>query len=142
MVNRPEGHAAMKRDINRLERWTIKNLTKFNKGKCKVRSLGRETCDSTYHNIVGAIQLESCFAELQNLFFLKKIHRYGDEDALDSLKGSVTGQDHYKDTVIGISRKKNQLIYKTSMKTSHSSFPHKTKLSIGGYKKEKNIILK
>lgn len=74
---------------------------------------------------------------IAEFIFLKKIHRYGDEDALDSLKGSVTGQDHYKDTVIGISRKKNQLIYKTSMKTSHSSFPHKTKLSIRGYKKEK-----
>ena len=32
----PEGHAAIRRDLNRLEKWADRNLTKFSKGKCKV----------------------------------------------------------------------------------------------------------
>lgn len=62
VVNMPEGPAAMKRDTGRLEKWTIKNLTKFNKGKRKVKSLCRNYL--TYQYLVGAIQLESCFSEL------------------------------------------------------------------------------
>lgn len=85
--------------------------------------------------------MESCFAELQNLFFFY-FHRYGDEDGLHSLKESMPSQDDYKEIVIDISRKKNQLIYKTTMTKSCSSFPHKTRLSVRVNKKKKIIILK
>lgn len=36
-----EERAAILRDLNRLEKWTGRNLTKFNKGKSKVLHLGQ-----------------------------------------------------------------------------------------------------
>jgi len=32
MADMPDGGAAMKSDLNRLEKWADRNLTKFNKG--------------------------------------------------------------------------------------------------------------
>ena len=42
VVNRLNGCAAMQRDLNRLEKWANRNLTKISKGKCKVLSLEKD----------------------------------------------------------------------------------------------------
>ena len=43
VADMPEGRAAIQRDLGRLEKWTNKNLMKFNKGKWKVPHLGRNS---------------------------------------------------------------------------------------------------
>lgn len=43
----PECHATIQRDYNRLENWADRNL-KFNKGKCEVLHLGRNTLIHQY----------------------------------------------------------------------------------------------
>ncbi|KAK4815764.1 LOW QUALITY PROTEIN: hypothetical protein QYF61_007182 [Mycteria americana] len=57
-----ECHAAIQRDLNRLEKWARKKLMKFNKGKCKVLHLRRNNPRHQY--ILGATQLQSSFAEI------------------------------------------------------------------------------
>jgi len=37
----PEGHAAIQRDLNRLEKWADRNLMQLKKDKSKVLHLGR-----------------------------------------------------------------------------------------------------
>ena len=61
MTDTPEGCAAIQRDLIRLEKWADRNLSKFNKGKCKVLHLGRN--NSMHLEMLGAAQLESSFAE-------------------------------------------------------------------------------
>lgn len=57
----PEGCVAIQEDLNRLQKWSDRNLTKFNKEKCKVLYLGRK--NSMYQYMLEATQLESIFAE-------------------------------------------------------------------------------
>ncbi|KAK4806774.1 hypothetical protein QYF61_005570 [Mycteria americana] len=61
MADMPEGHAAIQRDFDKLEKWADRNLMQFNKGKCKVLPLGRNNPMHRY--MLGATQLESSLAE-------------------------------------------------------------------------------
>ena len=61
VADAPEGHAAIQRGLNRLEKWADRNVMKFNKGKCKVLHLGRNNPMHQY--MLGTTQLESSFAE-------------------------------------------------------------------------------
>ncbi|GAB0208701.1 mitochondrial enolase superfamily member 1 [Grus japonensis] len=61
VADTPDGCAAIQRDLNRLEKWTVKNLMQFNKGKCKVLHLGRN--NHRYQYRLGPDWLESSSAE-------------------------------------------------------------------------------
>lgn len=49
------------RDVNRLRKWTYRDLMKFSKGKCQLLHLGRKNPNQQY--MLGADQLKSSFAE-------------------------------------------------------------------------------
>ena len=61
MANTPAGCAAVQQDLDRLESWAQRNLTRFNKGKCRVLHLGRN--NHMYQYRLGADLLESSSAE-------------------------------------------------------------------------------
>jgi len=57
----PRGHAAIQRELDRLGKWTSRNIMKFNKEKYKVLHLG---VNNTMHQyMLGATEVESCLAE-------------------------------------------------------------------------------
>ena len=56
----PEGHGAIQRDPDTLEKWPDRNLRKFKKSKCKVLHLRR---NHRHPYILGAERLESSLAE-------------------------------------------------------------------------------
>ncbi|PKU38515.1 contactin-associated 3 [Limosa lapponica baueri] len=61
LIDTPEGCATIQLDPDRLESWSVRNLMKFSKGKCKVLYLGRS--NSTHQYRLGARQLESSSRE-------------------------------------------------------------------------------
>jgi len=52
-----EGRDAMKRDLDRLERWACMNCVKFNKAKCKILHMGHSNPKHKYR--LGREWLES-----------------------------------------------------------------------------------
>ena len=61
VADAPAGCASIERHWDRLEKWTNRNLMKFNKRKCKVLSLGSN--NPLRQNRLGTDWLESRFAE-------------------------------------------------------------------------------
>ncbi|GAB0184651.1 mitochondrial enolase superfamily member 1 [Grus japonensis] len=59
VADMPESHAAIQRDLNRLEKWADRNLMKFYNGKCKVLHLRRIKTMNLY--ILWAAWLENGF---------------------------------------------------------------------------------
>ncbi|GAB0182112.1 cAMP-dependent protein kinase inhibitor alpha [Grus japonensis] len=57
----PEGHAAIQRDLDRLEKWANRKVMKFTKEKCEILHLRRNNPKQQY--VLEANHLESSFAE-------------------------------------------------------------------------------
>jgi len=57
----PEGHAAIQRNLTRLEKWADRNIMQINKGKTKILDQQRNNLRQQY--ILGTTQLESSFPE-------------------------------------------------------------------------------
>lgn len=57
----PESRADIQRDRNRQEKWAVRNLIKFNQGKCQVLPLGMN--NPRHQNMPGAVWFRSIFAE-------------------------------------------------------------------------------
>ncbi|GAB0196697.1 cAMP-dependent protein kinase inhibitor alpha [Grus japonensis] len=60
-VDMLEGRDAVRRDLDRLERWACVNLMKFNKAKCKVPRMRR--CNCKHNHRLGREQIESSSEE-------------------------------------------------------------------------------
>lgn len=67
MADTLQGHAAIQRNLNSLEKWVNRNLMKFNK-RWKVLQLGRNNPEHQY--MLGATQMESSLAEKDLLYIL------------------------------------------------------------------------
>ncbi|PKU38776.1 hypothetical protein llap_10919 [Limosa lapponica baueri] len=61
VTDKPEGHAAVQKDLDGLEKWTNRNVMNFNKEKCKILHLGKNSPVHQY--TLGGDNLESSFAE-------------------------------------------------------------------------------
>lgn len=61
VADKLEGRAANQRSLDRLEKWTVGNLMKFSKDKCKVLHLGLSS--TMHHDSLGARWLEDSFSE-------------------------------------------------------------------------------
>ncbi|XP_010075984.1 PREDICTED: ICOS ligand-like [Pterocles gutturalis] len=67
VADKSEGHVAVQRDLNRMEKLADRNFRKFNRENCKVLRLGKnkEKCKILHHYMLGVTQRESSFAEGQ-----------------------------------------------------------------------------
>jgi len=64
VVGTPQGCAAIQQDLNRLESWAERNLTRFNKGKCSVLHLGRNNPMQQYRLGVDLLECSSVESDL------------------------------------------------------------------------------
>ncbi|GAB0190318.1 mitochondrial enolase superfamily member 1 [Grus japonensis] len=83
-----ESCAAIQRYLDRMEKWADRNVTEFNKGKCKVLHLGRNNPRHQY--MLGATQLEISFAEKDLGFLVDKL-TMSQQCALETKIDSILG---------------------------------------------------
>ena len=67
VADTPKGCAAIQQDLDRLESWTAKKQTRFNKGKCRVLHMGRNNHEYSYrlgHDLLERISVEKDLKDL------------------------------------------------------------------------------
>ena len=67
VVDRLDGCAAFQRDLDRVEKWTKRNLMEFSKGKCEVLPLGRNNprhCNKLPREAVESLSWETVKTQL------------------------------------------------------------------------------
>ncbi|GAB0179857.1 mitochondrial enolase superfamily member 1 [Grus japonensis] len=72
VTDRPEGHDAIQRFLDKLENWVDRNLMKINKEKWKVLHLGRN--NSRHQYMLRAVQLESSLAKKDLVVLMDKLN--------------------------------------------------------------------
>jgi len=71
VTDTPKGCAAIQRDLDRLESWAQTNLMKFNKGKCRVLHLGRNSPIHQYRLRANLLESSSVKWDLGELVGVK-----------------------------------------------------------------------
>ncbi|PKU42648.1 hypothetical protein llap_7065 [Limosa lapponica baueri] len=86
VADTPEGCAAKQQDMDKLESCVVRNLMKFNKGKCRVLHLGRNNPIQWYR--LGADLLESSLVERDFRVLVDNEHTISQQCALVAKKAN------------------------------------------------------